>query len=170
MGTYIKRDYEEPLSIVGAKYIQLGHGEFAIIDEEDYEKVSKYVWRKATFGHAFTTTKRDSNGKQKTILMHRLVLDFPESWIDHRNCDPADNRKSNLRLCTPSQNQKNRKKKEGTSTSKYKGVVSEVHSGKWRAAIHIGSYDTEEEAAAAYNKIAELLFGEFAYLNKLPSK
>ncbi|MGB8225740.1 MAG: AP2 domain-containing protein, partial [Sedimentisphaerales bacterium] len=81
-----------------------------------------------------------------------------------------DNRKSNLRLATRSQNNCNRKQKKGTS--KYRGVCYNKRTKKWRAAIsfngmykHLGFFDSEEEAGRAYDEAAKIYHGEFASLN-----
>lgn len=91
--------------------------------------------------------------------------------VDHRDCDPLNNRRSNLRVATSSGNGANRKR--AWAASGYKGVYS--HGDRWRAQItkdqrrhHLGLFVTPEEAARAYNEAAVRLFGEYAHLNVLP--
>jgi hypothetical protein len=105
---------------------------------------------------------------------HRLAWlwihgEWPEHEIDHINGDPYDNRLSNLRAATKSENGYN--KRRGTrNTSGIKGVHFFKPSGKWRAAIndghrrrkHLGLFDTKEQAAEAYRLAAIRLFGVFA--------
>ena len=112
-------------------------------------------------------------------LFHRLIMEIHhpelrnnlELQVDHINGNRLDNRKENLRLATPQQNQMNRKSHRN-STSKYKGVSWDKSRNKWRALImidnkykHIGRYQDEREAALAYDKAARELFGEYAHLN-----
>lgn len=115
--------------------------------------------------------------------MHRAVLfaavrprrngSAPKGLIcDHKNHDGLDNRRSNLRLCTPSQNSQNRRKQPGCA-SRHKGVcLSGRLKNKWQAAIwlngiriNLGHFDNELTAGIAYDRMAGKLFGDFAYLN-----
>ena len=124
-----------------AKAVELSSTELcAIVDDEDYENVSQYNWF-------------FSNGRAG-------------AWIGN----PLDNRRANLRFCTRSQNNMNRR--PSMKTSKYKGVYFRKDTGKWRAEIkadgcrsNIGCYGTEESAAIAYNEAAKSLHGEYARLN-----
>ena len=112
----------------------------------------------------------------KDYLEHRLIWlyhygEWPKGDLDHKNGIPDDNRIKNLRECTHQQNMLNKKSKEG-STSKYKGVSCYRPSNKWRAAYsyknkiyYLGLYETELEAAAAYDKATEHLHGEYQVKN-----
>jgi len=91
--------------------------------------------------------------------------------VDHINGNPLDNRRENLRICTRAQNTCNRKAVVN-SKSGYKGVTKKNSSRKWIPEIrkdgkklYLGSYNTPEEAAKAYDKAAKEIFGEFAKLN-----
>jgi len=91
--------------------------------------------------------------------------------IDHINGDGLDNRRENLRIVSPRQNQAN-SRKHVLGQSRYKGVAWCQGAHKWRAyispdrqQIHLGLYDTEIEAAAAYDTRAREIFGEHACLN-----
>ena len=101
--------------------------------------------------------------------MHRLLL--PETEVDHKSGDGLDNRRSNLRSATRSQNQANKFKKENTS-SRFKGVYQRRNYRRFRAhirvhgeEIHVGDFDSEIEAARAYDAAARKYHGEFARLN-----
>ena len=155
-------------------------GLVALVDDEDFERVNQYKWWR-------TQRRRKSNYAQgrvkgrRMILLHRFVLgieDKPTPHIDHINRDGLDNRRCNLRLVTNSQNQQNSKKRRAyggkPTSSQFKGVC--FHSGHktWGASFrkdnksyHIGYFNTEIEAAKAYNKFAKENFGKFARLNEI---
>lgn len=148
--------------------IPLTQGQFAIVDADDYEKLSQYKWHVSGKGDMLYACRTEN---RRTIMMHRQILNAPaDMHCDHINHNGLDNRKANLRLCTPQQNACNRRPLE--CTSKYKGVHWDSLSRKWRAEIrhngqkiHIGYFDYELDAAIAYDDYAIELFGEFAYLN-----
>ena len=109
----------------------------------------------------------------KQVPINRFILNIedPKVLVDHKSGSWFNNLESNLRPSTKSQNAMNQQNQEGTS-SKYKGVCWHAPSKKWRAyikingkQIHLGYFNTEIEAARAYNKAALELFGEFANLN-----
>lgn len=81
-----------------AKEIPLTRGRVALIDDEDLALVAAYKWNCSTNGYAVAGTL--VNGKKGSILMHRLIMGFPDSLIDHISGDKLDCRKANLRLCT----------------------------------------------------------------------
>ena len=103
------------------------------------------------------------------MLMHRHILQPPvDLEVDHRDNDGLNNRRSNLRMATRSQNMTN--KEYGVGISGYRGVSR--NGSRWRARVihnnkehHIGTFDTIEEAAKAYDQLAKELHGEFAMLN-----
>jgi hypothetical protein len=154
--------------------IPLTRGQVAIVDDVDYEELSKFDWHINNYGYAVRHSSM-KNGKRHPILMHRIIWEMhngpiTEGEIDHINGNGADNRLENLRLCTDSQNQANMHKKVPHS-SKFKGV--RLHrDGKFEARIrlnhqliYIGLFDSEVEAARAYDAKARELFGEFAKTN-----
>jgi hypothetical protein len=147
---------------------------YVIIDDEDFEKVSKYNWCLAKRGiHNYA--KSYSPGKKLTYL-HRFIFNPPNGkLIDHINRNGLDNRKENLRLCTHAENRCNRGKTIENSTG-YKGVYrSYTKIERWVARIScgnikskdLGSFKTKREAAIAYNLAAKKYHGEFAYQNKI---
>jgi hypothetical protein len=153
------------------KEVQLTQGFVAIVDDEDFDLVSQHKWQvtrqRGSLLYARTSMKIE--GKTKSVGMHRLIMGLPVNFhIDHRNGNGLDNRRGNLRLATIAQNQANQLKGRGKSS--FKGVSYE-HS-KWRARItvsqkrlHLGCFDTEEEAAKAYDAAATKIWGDFACLN-----
>jgi hypothetical protein len=151
------------------RYIPLTQGRFAIVDAEDYDRLSQYKWHAAKSRETYYA-HRGSNGK--TISMHREIMRAPKGSIcDHKNHNGLDNRKSNLRLCTNAQNQYNKAAKKGCA-SRYKGVIPREDYKRWRAKIcfgykriHLGYFPDQIKAASAYDDKAAELFGEFANLN-----
>lgn len=148
--------------------IELTQGKFAIIDADDYDKVSRYKW-------CFHMKYAATNIKRSTVHMHTIIMGRPPSGcvIDHVNGIGTDNRKSNLRICTQHQNLMNRFKSKNYEGSN-KGIHRRDGLKKVRARIyyngkerHLGYFDSETEAAAAYNKAAKEYFGDFAKLNKI---
>lgn len=149
---------------------------FAIVDNDDYDWLSEYRWTLSTIGYA---VRADSDGGN--VYMHREILGLSKGdgkIVDHINHDTLDNRKENLRICTKQQNQLNqkaKKRKNGSSSSKYKGVSKRSTKSvrPWRCRIvkdgeEITKYfETEVEAAREYNKLAIELHGDFAYINEI---
>jgi hypothetical protein len=152
------------------KQIELHGGQFAIVDDKDFNELNKYKWY---VSHGYVTRK--DNGK--AIFMHRVIMNTPEGMhTDHINHNKLDNRRENLRIVTNQQNQQNRKK-EYISSSKYKGVSWDKNLELWRANIKvdgkniiIGRYTSEEAAGLAYNIYAIKYFGEFANINQITEK
>lgn len=147
--------------------INLTRGMTAIVDAEDYDWLSKIEWSYSAVGYAAGR----HNGRY--VYMHRMIVGAkPGEYVDHINRNKLDNRRSNLRICTKQQNQHNQGPRRGTS--RYKGVSYRRDTGKYTAQIHynwkkisLGSFDTEEQAARAYNEAARKYHGEFAYQNKI---
>jgi hypothetical protein len=132
----------------------------AIIDVEDLPVVSANKWNLGTNGYVYSTQKK------KSVLLHRLIL-VASGHVDHINRDPLDNRKSNLRNCTKSQNEGNTTLRRN-NRSGYKGVYWDARVKKWRAGVAgktLRAFDDPVMAAREYDHHAKLHFGEFAYLN-----
>jgi len=153
------------------KKISLTKRKFALVDDEDYEWLSKYKWHckesKSTkrVKKVYYTAETWINGKR--VLMHRLIMNCPnEKVIDHINGDTLDNQKQNLRICTIKENSRNRKHSHGRS--KYKGVSWDSFTNKWKVRVGevwIGRFKNEELAALAYDFYALKYFREFAGFN-----
>lgn len=145
------------------KCIPLTQGKLAVVDDEDYEWLSSFKWHYNEAAGA----RRKVNGKH--VLMHRVIMGSPSGLdVDHRDHDRLNNRRSNLRVATRSQNQANRSLTlKGTATN-VKGVT--FHNGKYEVKtsvhgheIYVGRFDSLVEARAAYIEAAIEHHGEFAY-------
>jgi len=151
------------------KTIPLTQGRVAIVDDADFESLNKFKWCCSKFGYAVRAGKRDSNSKQPTIRMHRVIINAPKNYdVDHANRNRIDNRKENLRICTASENQWNRGTQQNNTTG-FKGVSWSKSAGKFRACVRVGEkrmyleyYFTAIDAAKAYDAAAIKMHGEFA--------
>jgi hypothetical protein len=150
------------------RYIALTKGYYATVDAADFERLNNYKWTALVTGSKVYAIRSE---KGKTILMHREILNAPpDKVVDHIDGTGLNNSQRNLRLCTKQQNLYNSKPRAGRS--KYKGVRYEKRTRKWIAEIthkgkrhHLGSFDSEIDAAHAYDRKARECFGPFARLN-----
>lgn len=133
------------------------------VDEEDYRRFAGFRWYMSENGYAIADTYRKKPADLPAKLrLHRLIL-LPEDGmdVDHINHDRLDNQRSNLRVCTRSQNLGNN---DCIGVAIYKGPTSVT----WRARIsvdnktvHLGSFSTSEEATRAFKEAAIRYRGEF---------
>lgn len=148
-----------------------GSGRPALLDDEDFERLSGFTWRITKLrrnGTQYVVRDERIEGKVRKFLLHREVLQAePRALVDHRNRNGLDNQRANLRVVSDSENQQNKVGKAG-STSRFKGVSWDSVRGKWKAQIrqeNLGRFESEEEAARAYDARARNLFGDFGLLN-----
>lgn len=160
------------------KRIPLTKGLSALVSDQDFSKVNKHKWTATKNNHHHTWYAHRSvkiERRWKKITLHRFLMGFPIGLeVDHRDGNGLNNVRSNLRICTASQNKMNMRisNKRG-----FKGVTFipnrklpwRVGITKDRIAKHVGYYASLREAAMAYNKAAKKLFGKFARLNIIPS-
>lgn len=162
------------------KEFPLGYGLVAKVDEEDWEMLIQYRWhprrsrRVVTEDTWYATTNITlANGKRSKIDMHRLIMRPPAGMqVDHIDRDGLNNQRSNLRLCSNAENQRNSIKSPG----RYPRGVFLVRGKKFGAQINIDgkkiynglNHETVEDAARAYNELAIRYHREFAVLNPLP--
>ena len=146
------------------KQIPITKGKVTIVDDDDYDLLVQWKWHLSN-GYAKTCV-----GKGKLRPMHDAIVSHdPTLCVDHINGDRLDNRKANLRVCTKRQNSYNRRIGKNNKTG-FKGVFKQRN--RFRAVIcwdykliHLGMFDTPEEAGAAYDRKALELYGEFAKIN-----
>lgn len=144
--------------------IPLTKGKVALVGEADYYKIMFINFHCLPAKH--TTYAITGRGR----LLHRIIMgieDRPEIEIDHVDGDGLNNVRTNLRLATKTQNQHNAK-----ARGDYRGVTFNKREQKFKARIQcgltrltVGTFDTAEEAAKAYDKRAKQLHGAFARLN-----
>lgn len=151
------------------KTINLTKGQFCMVDDEDYDFLNSIKWyaeKRSRSGDKFCA----ANGPLGK--MHRLIMKCPSDMeVDHRDGNPLNNQKSNLRICTHKQNCQN-KGKSRKGSSMFHGVYWLKINKKWNARIkpdrkpiHLGCFESEIDAAQAYDEGAKKYFGEFAHLN-----
>jgi hypothetical protein len=152
------------------KEIPLTQGKVAIVDDEDFKFLSQWKWHvlRHRWKHGETWYARRGRG----IMMHNVIAGIAGiPNVDHQDGDGLHNWRSNLRPCTRSQNQGNRRKR-APGSSRYKGVswiqskrLFRVGIRQHGKSIHLGYFKDELEAASAYDSAATKQFGEFALTN-----
>lgn len=149
--------------------LNLINGGTTTIDSDLEPMLSRYHWRKQSNGYAACNFKI---GKQNNWLyLHRLINRTPKGLrTDHKDQNTLNNVRSNLRSTISGNNQNSKKHQRGNITSRFKGVW--MCKGKWISQIgvnykriHLGTFESEAEAAKAYNTAAKIHHGEFACLN-----
>lgn len=156
------------------KRIQLGGHKYgspiqgySLVDDADYEWLNQWKWFCGSDGYAKRNIpiKDDPNIRQKSISMHRIILEAKDGEVcDHKNNNRLDNRRENLRICTPKENSHNRSIQKNNQYG-FRGVgkiLSKRGNAKWiarirvnRKLIHIGTFPSISLAAHAYDEIAK---------------
>lgn len=157
------------------KEIKLDHGFVALVDDDMFDKLSRYEWYSHKHTNRHTNyAKRNVNGR--IVFMHHFILPRMDGYlIDHIDNDGLNNQKENLRYATHSQNNANATKR-AKAQSEFKGVSLDKRKTrgckKWSAQVMkdkksfwLGYYENPVDAAKAYDKKARELYGEFARTN-----
>lgn len=147
--------------------VELTNNLVSLLDDEDVETVSRFAFWQANKNRNTHYARTACSGKY--IYMHRLLM-RPEQGmvVDHINGNGLDNRRANLRVCTPAENSSNRVNTTtsyANRTSRFLGVYRDGDGKRWVAEIthrsvrhYLGRFDSEEEAAVA-RKAAESILG-----------
>lgn len=138
--------------------VPLRNGGYTLVDDEDRWVLDR-KWYKSPFGYVVA---------HKRLILHREIMQVSSGQeIDHINRDKLDNRKSNLRICTRAENNRNRGTFSNNKTglkgaykrrNKYQSIIR--HNGK---TFYLGTFDTAELAHKAYINKAKELHGVFFY-------
>jgi hypothetical protein len=153
------------------KDIPLTQGKVALVDDDDFERVSAFKWH-AHLDHGNWYARRWVKATPSTIYLHRFVMDAPCGvQVDHWNGDGLDCQKSNLRRATHEQNTRNARLRKDNTTG-FKGVARVTGKTCVAAQIwhdnklqRIGYFDSPTDAARAYDSVAREVYGHFARLN-----
>jgi hypothetical protein len=159
------------MSSAGAIRLPLSRGYETWVDIEDLPLLAGRAMHAnvTPAGRVYAAITRD----QRPFGLHRFLAGAERgTFVDHINGDELDNRRANLRLCTRKQNAQNRaaQVRSYQEQGRYLGV-RRTHLGHWRATIcgqqsaNLGTYDTPEDAARAYDIAAAARYGAFASLN-----
>lgn len=159
------------------KKIPLTQGQFALVDDGDYEWLNQWKWcaAKQTARTLYVIRMGNmGNGKERNIRMHREILGLKfgdRRQSDHIDHNGLNNQRFNLRICSHRQNSFN-VKAHNDAKIPFIGITKHYGDPKYIARIwdgeknlYIGRFDNIRQAAIARDKKALELFGEFAYLN-----
>ena len=148
-------------------------GLVALVDDADYERLNQHKWQALKGNKTYYAARTDcSGGKQRTVLMHRVLLGLTDPKVqgDHEDGNGLNNQHHNLRI-TAKQNQQNVGKRKD-NISGFKGVSWDKRCDKYRVQIrdsgkkiHRGYFTDPILAASAYDAAARQYHGEFARLN-----
>jgi hypothetical protein len=164
------------------RIVPLTQGQVAIIDAEDFARISAIKWCaefRAKIGTFYATHSRATDNKRRTtLLMHRFLLDVHDrnQLVDHINHDTLDNRRRNLRVVSYSQSLMNRRVPRN-NVNGVTGITFQGDRGKFRARIyisgkclHLGYFRTIEEAARVREEAERKHYGEFRYCDDARSR
>lgn len=154
------------------KKIPLTQGYFALVDDSDYEAISKYKWHIKKHGRTFYakhSTKKGDNRKQKTVYMHSLLLATPRGMeVDHIDGDGLNNRRDNIRVCVHAENTRNARTRLDNKSG-FRGVHFHSRDMVWSASIgfknkrvHLGYFSSKLLAREAYRDASIKYYGNFA--------
>jgi hypothetical protein len=170
---YRRLKYGEPF-----RKIYLGEDTYAIVDPDVYYEKCRFVWFLSEGNKSYPArTIKIGPEKHRVSFLHKEIVKTRKGkLVDHRDNDPFNNLRSNLRPATFSQNMMNRPKTKSKTSSKYRGVSWRNSNHKWLVRIEwerngrrirktIGYFVNEIDAAHAYDMAALKYHKDFANLN-----
>lgn len=153
--------------------LKLRDGDITLVDEEDFAELSKWRWYSRN-GYVLRVMLSSEEGyhRGRKVSMHRVIMNCPNGFeVDHIDGNGLNNRRENLRVVTHLQNAANKRSNANTS-SKYRGVNWCKKDKRWRAQImykyvpyHLGNFESEVDAALAYDTKAREFWKEFGRYN-----
>ena len=154
--------------------LKLSQGQLATVDDVEFECVSKFKWSASRRENTYYAYHNEHTSRGlKRVYLHRFILGItdPKILVDHRDRNGLNCQRSNLRICTSSQNQANSKVSKN-KIGEYKGVYWDGRRKKWEVKImykrrsrFLGYFDDPVQGAKMYDLMARKLFGEFAKTN-----
>lgn len=175
--TYSRTPKDKSYIRDGLGYIALTNGKYATVDLEDYHELDNHnwvaLWNKDTKSFYATRKQRScESDNPKPLKMHRVIMSASKSdVVDHIKHNTLDNRKSQLRIVSTSQNGMNKNIAKNNTT----GSTGVYDCGsRWRALIcvsgvshHLGYFDSKMEAIKARREAEQEYFGEYSYSNSM---
>lgn len=155
------------------KKIKLTKGQEAIVDDNDFETLKSVSWCVVNGTNSLYAGRNEkTDDRFRTVLMHRVILEAKRGDIvDHKNGNTLDNRKKNLRFCSPAQSVCNRGMMKN-NTSGFVGAIFNKRLGKFESRIslngkshYLGIFETAEAAGQAHARVAKRLHGKFANIS-----
>lgn len=154
-------------------FMPLTNGGVTVLDYDDWRRLGHVAWYRIRKATSKTVYAAGYLHGRPAIALHRAVLDAPSGHqVDHIDRNGLNNRRSNLRLCDHRQNQANTGAHRD-SKSGVRGVSWNKRLGKWQAFAkvggrnrYLGSFDTTEAAATAYDQATRDMHGAFAFQNR----
>lgn len=158
------------------QYIESDKGRIHLVDDIDKD-LNNHRWFEANGGYL----SRSINDKTEYLhieILKRMGMHIEGLDVDHKNLDPTDHRRDNLRPASRAQNLQNTRKyiRRRPASSRFKGVCWDKARNKWSGYICVNGivfrkrFDSEIKAAKWYNEQAKYYFGEFALLNEIPEQ
>lgn len=163
-------------------FVPLTRGKVAVIDFDDRWVLDGRKWcaaKRSNTWYAVARRRVGNAGRKRgvrrpdeNVFLHNLIAG--SKGVDHWSGDGLDNRRDNLRICTQTNNNQNRRKTTKKTHSRFKGVCIDVRDGRIFAYIdvnkkrsYLGGFPSEEDAAKAYDQAAVKHFGPFARTNAM---